>query len=237
MKVEIWSDYQCPFCYIGKRRFETALNQFPNKDQIEVIYRSFELDPQAEKEGNESAPVMLSKKYGMSVEEARAMNANITEQAKQEGLTYVLDSMVLTNTFDAHRLTHFAAQQGKMKEMAEALFQAVFTDSKNIGLHDALVELAEGVGLDPQEASAVLQGNRFGEEVQAEEQEAQSLGIRGVPYFVIDRKYALSGAQPTQTFLEALQKAWSEAHPFTVLNATGSDTGDDGSCSDGSCGI
>lgn len=240
MKVEIWSDYQCPFCYIGKRRFEKALTQFANKDQVEVIYRSFELDPNAKTSGNPAVHDMLAAKYGVSVEQAKSMNADITRQAAEEGLTYHFDQLVLTNSFAAHQLTHFAAQHEKMAEMAERIFKATFTDGLNIGEHDVLVGLAEEVGLNAEEARNVLTEGRFTSAVRADEQEAQALGIRGVPYFVLNRKYAISGAQPTQVFLEALQKTWDEANPFTVLNDTSSDKKEgDGSdyCSDGSCSV
>jgi predicted DsbA family dithiol-disulfide isomerase len=210
MKVEIWSDVMCPFCYIGKRRFEAALQQFPNKDDIEVVYRSFELDPNAKRDVNQDVHDMLASKYGMSREEAKAKNDEVAGQAKDLGLTYNFDNMILTNTFDSHRLMHFAASYGKMQEMTERLFKAYFTDSKHIGDHETLAALAAEVGLDKNEAAKMLAGDEYTKEVRADETEAGQLGIRGVPFFVINRKYAISGAQPVEVFLEALQKAWDE---------------------------
>ena len=235
LKVEIWSDVACPFCYIGKRRFEAALEQFPGKADIEVIYRSFELDPHAEKNIGYDVHDMLSKKYGMSRSEAKAMNANVGTQAEALGLQFNFDTLILTNTFDAHRLTHFAAQYGKRTEMTDRLFKAYFTDSKHLGDPVTLAELAAEIGLDPVEAAKIIAGDQFSEEVRAEEQEAARLGIRGVPYFVIDRKYAVSGAQPSELFLQALEKAWSENQPLTVLNNTENAAPVDAACDDGFC--
>lgn len=212
MKVEIWSDFVCPFCYIGKRRFEQAMQQLPNREDIEVIFRSFELDPQAEREMKIDVHDLLAAKYGMTREQAKAANENVVNQAKAVGLTYHFDTVIPTNSFDAHRLTHFAAKYGKMNEMAERLFKAYFTDSKHIGNRETLSELAAEVGLDKEEAAAVLAGNEYSDEVRADEDEGHRLGIRGVPFFVINRRYAVSGAQPSEVFLEALQKAWKEDH-------------------------
>lgn len=231
MKVEIWSDYMCPFCYIGKRRFEAALDKFANKDEIEVIQRSFELDPNAKRDVDFDVHDMLASKYGMSRDKAKEMNDNLTQQAQAVGLTYHFDTMVLTNMFDAHRLTQFAAKYGKMNEMAERLFHAYFTESKHLGDRETLTALAEEVGLDRVEAANMLAGSDYSQEVRADEQEASALGIRGVPFFVINRKYAVSGAQPSEVFLEALQKAWDESRPFTVVN----ESADQAGCTDGVC--
>lgn len=234
MKVEIWSDMVCPFCYIGKRRFEAALEQFPNKDEIDVVFRSFELDPNAPRDVDHDVHDMLAAKYGMSREQAKAMNANVGGQAKELGLDYVFDTMILTNTFDSHRLSHFADRYGKKKEMTERLFKAYFTESKHIGDHETLADLAAEVGIDRNEAANVLAGDEYTNEVQADEQEGAKIGIRGVPFFVINRKYAISGAQSSEVFLNALQKAWDEDHPITILNeANGND--EDAACSDGVC--
>lgn len=232
MKVEIWSDVVCPFCYIGKRRFEEALNQLQNQEQVEVTYHSFELDPYSKKDQHSDIHGVLAQKYGMSYEKAKEMNANVGKQAQGVGLTYNFDTMIPTNTFDAHRLMHFAKSKGKLVEMTERLFRAYFTEGKNIGDHDTLVGLAEEIGLDKNEASGILSSDTYTSDVRSDEQEAQSLGIQGVPFFVINRKYAVSGAQPTEIFLNALTKAQSEEKPLTILN-----TNDDGTCSDGSCSI
>jgi predicted DsbA family dithiol-disulfide isomerase len=234
MKVEIWSDIACPFCYIGKRRFEAALEQFSNKQDIEVIYRSFELDPNAKRDVNQDVHDMLASKYGMTRERAKAMNADVTRQAQTLGLTYNMDTMILTNTFDAHRLTHFAARYGLMREMTELLFKAYFTDAKHVGDHATLIALAAEVGLDAKEAAKVLASDQYTKEVHADQQEAVRLGIRGVPFFVINSKYAVSGAQPSEAFLDALQKAWDENKPLTILNNADSRSTDE-ACADGVC--
>jgi predicted DsbA family dithiol-disulfide isomerase len=235
MKVEIWSDFVCPFCYIGKRRFEAALEAFSNKNDIEVVYRSFELDPNAKKDVNHDIHQMLASKYGMSREKAKAMNDDLTGQATAVGLTYHFDTMILTNTFDAHRLAHFAAGAGKMHEMTERLLKAYFTESKHIGDHETLANLAAEVGLNKDEAAQILAGEGFTSEVRADEQKAVSLGIRGVPFFVIDSKYAVSGAQPTEVFLEALQKAWSDNKPPLVILNDSSQSATDAACADDVC--
>ncbi|NOU94639.1 thioredoxin domain-containing protein [Paenibacillus sp. LMG 31456] len=234
MKVEIWSDIMCPFCYIGKRKFEAALEQFSNKSNVEVVYRSFELDPNSPRDVNHDVHQMLSSKYGMSREQAISMNADVARQASAVGLTFNFDSMILTNTFDAHRLAHYAAQHGKMHEMTERLLHAYFTESKHIGDHEVLADLAAEVGLDKIEAAKVLASQDYAKEVRADEQEASTLGIRGVPYFVINRKYAISGAQPSEVFLGALQKAWDEDQPLIVLGESNSPTAD-AACADGVC--
>lgn len=234
MKVEIWSDYICPFCYIGKRYFDEALSQFPNKDKVEVIYRSFELSPDAAYEPGVSMAELLAAKYGMSIEEAEANNAHITEQAANAGLEYHLDRVVPANTFNAHRLVHFAAEQGKMKEMAEALFQAYFTDTKNLDDQEVLVELAAGAGLNRDEAKAVLESDQYGTSVRADEDAARRIGVQGVPFFVLDGKYAVSGAQPVEVFVQALQKAFGEEKPLILVN---DEQSGGGACTDGACDI
>ncbi|CAM2882607.1 DsbA family oxidoreductase [Paenibacillus sediminis] len=234
MKVEIWSDFMCPFCYIGKRRFEAALEQFPNKEEVEVIYRSFELDPYSKRDVDYDVHDMLAKKYGMTRAQAIANNEHVGKQAQTVGLTYHFDTMILTNTFDAHRLAHYAGELGKMKEMTEVLFRAYFTDSKHIGDHETLADLAAEVGLNRHTVLEMLAGDDYSKEVRADEQEASKLGITGVPFFVINRKYAVSGAQPTELFTEALTKAWNEERPLTVLNVTTNST-EDAACVDGTC--
>ncbi|WP_068619541.1 DsbA family oxidoreductase [Paenibacillus tuaregi] len=211
MKVEIWSDFMCPFCYIGKRRFELALQKFAGKDQVEVIYRSFELDPEAKRDVDYDVHDMLAGKYGMTRERAISMNNDITEQAKSVGLRYLFDTMILTNTFDAHRLAHFAAKHGKAAEMVELLLKSYFTDSKHIGDHATLADLAVQIGLDRRETEEMLASGAFTEDVRSDEQEAGELGIRAVPFFLIDRKLAVTGAQPTEVFLDALNQAFASA--------------------------
>jgi len=232
MKVEVWSDYVCPFCYIGKRNFEGALKKLNNKD-IEVVYKSFELDVNANRDGNPSVYEMLATKYGMSREQAMKNTSQIAEQAKTVGLDFYFDRSIQTNTFDAHRLTHYAASQGKHLELTERLLKAYFTDSLHIGEHQQLADLAAEIGLDREDALAVLKSDQFTAEVRTDEEEARQLGARGVPFFVINRKYAISGAQPSEVFVEALTKAWNEDHPLTMLTGTDEDV----MCTDDGCAI
>jgi len=233
MKVEIWSDIVCPFCYIGKRRYEEALAQLDYRDEVETVYRSFELDPNAPVKSDRDLHESLAAKFGISREQAKSMNDNVTEQARSVGLTYNLDQAVPTNTFDAHRLTHLAAKHGKMVEMTERLFKAYFTEGKHIGDRQVLVELAEDIGLDAAEVTEALDRSSYSDEVRADEREAAQLGIQGVPFFVINRKYAVSGAQPTEVFIRALEKARSEEQPaITVVNE---ESDADAACTDGAC--
>jgi len=210
VKIEVWSDFGCPFCYIGKRRLERALESFSHRDEIELVYRSFELDPGAPKDTESSIHELLAVKYGLSLEQAKESNRNVAQQAQTEGLTYNFDTTIPTNTFDAHRLAHYAGEQGKAKEMTERLFRAYFTDSLHIGDRDTLVRLAEEVGLDGAAVREVLEQNTYADAVREDENEARRLGIRGVPFFVLRGKYAVSGAQPLEIFQGALLRAWED---------------------------
>jgi predicted DsbA family dithiol-disulfide isomerase len=236
MKIEVWSDYVCPFCYIGKRRLELALDQFPHKDQVEVEFKSFELDPNSPKNIGQNIHEVLAQKYGMSVEKAKEANLGVGQQAASVGLTFNFDEMKPTNTFDAHRLAKFAQTQGKEAVVSERLLHAYFTESKHIGEFDTLANIAEAAGLNRQEVLNVLQDkNAYANDVRNDESLAQQYGVRGVPYFVINQKYAISGAQPTETFIGALQKVWEEESPRPVLQDLS--TEEDLSCADGSCAI
>lgn len=231
MKVEIWSDFVCPFCYIGKRKFEMALEQFVHKNQVVSELKSFELDPNADSSARMSTNEMLAKKYGMSMEQAKAANANVAQTAAEVGITFRIDGQLVQNTFDAHRLAQYAAVQGRGAEMAERLFRAHFTENEPIGDKDCLVRLAADTGLDSEKVKAMLAADDFADVVQEQEQEGSNLGIRGVPFFVIDRKYAVSGAQSPSVFLDTLNKAWSEKYPELVQV----DGDDDAACADGYC--
>jgi predicted DsbA family dithiol-disulfide isomerase len=233
MKIEIWSDFVCPFCYIGKRRLEQALRQFPHRDAVEIEYKSFELDPHAKRDGNPDVHDMLAAKYGMTREQAIANTKQVTEQAKTVGLEYHLDRAIQTNTFDAHRLAHYAAAQGKGEQMTERLLKAHFTDTLHLGRHETLADLAAEAGLDRDEAMRVLASGEYADEVRADEREAAQLGIRGVPFFVINRKYGISGAQPSELFLQALSKAWAEEQPLTRLDEAGGGA----VCTDAGCEV
>src|SRR5258707_9656597 len=186
MQVEIWSDVVCPWCYIGKRRFESALADFKHRDQIEVVWKSFELDPKAPRTSEDTLNQMLAKKYGMSVEKAAAANERVTSLAAQEDLDYHLDLAHPGNTFDAHRLIHLAASHGLQGEMKERLMHAYFTEGQPVGDTETLVKLGVEVGLDAEEARAVLANAEYADEVKADEQEARTLGISGSDVFLGD---------------------------------------------------
>ena len=213
MKVEIWSDIACPWCYVGKRRLERALEQFEHRDSLDIVWRSFELDPSAPAVQPGRQSELLARKYRVSMEKAEAMNANMAAAGAQEGIDFRFDRVTVGNTFDAHRLIHFAAGEGKRAEMVERLFRAYFAEGAGLGGRETLVRLAEEVGLDPGAVHTALASGAFADEVRADEDRARSFGISGVPFFAIDERYGISGAQPPELLLQALQQAWSEAAP------------------------
>lgn len=235
MNIEIWSDYMCPFCYIGKRRLEQVLQQFPHHNEVKLTFKSFELNPDAVKDSGKTINEELSAKYGVSLQEAQAMNDRMNENARSAGLEYNIHKMVPTNSLDAHRLTHWAQTQGKMLDLSERIFQAVFIEGKHTGDHEILAALAAEVGLDQKEAAAILASDRFTDEVRADEAEGAELGVRGVPFIVFDRKFAISGAQPKEVFHDALQKAWNERTPFTMASASSSEHDASGVCTADGC--
>jgi predicted DsbA family dithiol-disulfide isomerase len=210
MKVEIWSDVMCPFCYIGKRRFESALQQTSFKDNIEVEWKSFQLDPSIQNEPGKRINEYLAERKGFSIEKAKELNGQVTKMAAAEGLQYDFDKAVVANSFDAHRFSHLAAKHGKGDAAEESLFKAYFTEGKNIADHDTLVQLGTAIGLDGTEVKQVLGTDAYTAEVEYDINEAQQLGVQGVPFFVLDRKYAVSGAQSAETFVQALEKAYTE---------------------------
>jgi len=237
MNVQIWSDYVCPFCYIGKRKFEQALASFEHKDQVEVVYKSFELDPHAPLDATKDMYETLAGKYGMSIEEAKNMTNGVAQQAKEVGLDYDFDAMKRTNTRDAHRLTHYATTQGKMAELTERLLKAYFIESKHIGEHESLADLAQEVGLNRDEVLKVLGSDQFDDMVQNDIDVASQIGVTGVPFFVIGGKYAVSGAQPVEVFAEVLEKVWEEQHGTPLVHVGSKETAKGESCSDDSCTI
>ncbi|WP_062106981.1 DsbA family oxidoreductase [Bacillus niameyensis] len=237
MQVEVWSDFVCPFCYIGKRCLEQALEKFPQRDKVDVVFRSYELDPNSPQDQDRTIHEALATKYGMSVEEAKRMNEGVGQQAASVGLQFNFDRMVPTNTFDAHRLAHFAKTKGKDQALTETLLHGYFTDGKKMSDHDTLAELAVSVGLDREEVVSVLKNETaFADDVRYDENTAQQIGVRGVPFFVINQKYAISGAQPVETFSGALEKVWQEENDAPVLQDL-SGGADDASCVDGNCVI
>ena len=224
MKIEVWSDYVCPFCYIGKRHLEEALEKFPHRDGVEIEFKSFELDPNAPVNTSLSIQEILSKKYGTSLEQAKNMTDSMSQQAATVGLDFRFDTNIPTNTFDAHRLTKYAETKGKGAELTEILLHAHFTLSKHIGDRDVLLELAKQAGLDEEGVKAVLEGSDFSQDVRKDEDEARQIGVQGVPFFVLNRKYAISGAQPSDVFLNSIQKVWDEENqtsPFEPLATEG----------------
>ncbi len=210
MKIEIWSDYVCPFCYIGKKRLDAALEQFSHKDEVTLELRSYELDPQADSSLKLRTHEMLATKYGMTVEKAQEMSSGIAEQAAAVGLEFNFDNMLHINTFDAHRLAQFAAEHGKGVEVGEKLLYAYFTLNADLSDHNVLANIGAEAGLDAEAALQMLCSEAYTEQVRAQEEEGSRIGIRGVPFFVFNRKYAVSGAQPPEVFLETLNKAWAE---------------------------
>jgi len=211
MKVEIWSDVVCPWCYIGKRHFELALAQFEARDQVEVVWRSFELDPAHPHDAGGSLPEALAAKYGSTVEQAQAMIDGMSERAARVGLRYDLGEAVPANTLDAHRLIHLAASHGLQDAAEERLFTAYMAEGADVGDRDTLVRLAGEIGLDAGEAAARLESGAFTDAVRADEREAGELGISGVPFFVIDRAYGISGAQPPEQILAGLRHAHEQS--------------------------
>lgn len=234
MKVEIWSDVACPWCYIGKRRIEGALAQFEHQDQVEILWRSYQLDPQAPRTSEETMNELLARKYGMSQKQAAAANDRVSAIAAQDGLDYHMDQVQYGNTFDAHRLIHLAAAHDLQQEMEERFFKAYFTEGAKLGDTETLVKLAAEVGIDAEEARAVLASDRYADEVRADIQRARRLGVQGVPFFAIDEKYGVSGAQPADVLREVLEQAWSEAHPLIKVSGA---TQDAGLCDGDSCSL
>jgi predicted DsbA family dithiol-disulfide isomerase len=210
MQVEIWSDVVCPWCYLGKRNFEQALGGFAHRGEVEVVYRSFELDHSAPPGVTTPTVELLASKYGMSPDQARDAQRQMQQRAAQRGLTFRMDGLRSGNTRDAHRLLHLAKAHGKQAELAERLHRAYFTDQASVFDHSSLAGLAAYAGIDRDEALAVLAGADYDQDVTADEQMARHFGVTGVPFFVIDRHYAISGAQPAELITQALERAWAE---------------------------
>jgi predicted DsbA family dithiol-disulfide isomerase len=234
MKIEIWSDVMCPFCYIGKRNFETALEQFSNKNGIEVEWKSFQLDPSLPEvqDSNYTDYLMVSK--GLSRPQVEGMLNNVTQMAKGVGLEYDFDRAVMVNSFKAHRVLQLAKMRGLGDAAEERLFRAFFTEGRNIADDDTLLELGKEAGLNETEIRSSLSDERYSDMVKQDIQEARAIGVTGVPFFVFNRKYAVSGAQPPQAFLQTLEKAyaeWREANPEIKIEVTkGQSCSIDGVC-------
>ena len=210
MKIEIWSDVMCPFCYIGKRRFEDALQKSGHGIEVEVEWKSFQLNPDMVTDPNININQYLADIKGFTLDHAKQLNAQVTQMAAEAGLTYNFDRAIVANSFKAHRFTHLAKKHGLGADAEEQLFKAYFTDGKNIDDTATLIELGTAIGLDAAEIKQVLESDTYAEDVKHDVYEAQQLGVRGVPFFVLDRKYGISGAQPPQVFEDTITKAFGE---------------------------
>jgi predicted DsbA family dithiol-disulfide isomerase len=227
LQVQIWSDIACPWCYVGKRRFEGALRQFEHADQVEVVWRSFELDPSAPRvRPPQHYADRIAGKYGRSREQAQQMVDRMVETARVDGLELDFEHIQPGNTFDAHRLLHLARERGLQDALEERLFRGYLVEGRKIGDSATLLELATDVGLSADEVSATLASDDgYAREVRADEAEAAALGIHGVPFFVIANRYAVEGAQPTELMVSALERAWSELPQQPELIVSGAPEG------------
>lgn len=234
MKVEIWSDVMCPFCYIGKRNFETAMEQFADKEYIEVVWKSFQLDASIPEVAKDSYEDYLIENKGMPKAQVKGMLDNVTQSAKQVGLEYNFDKAVMVNSLNAHKLLQLAKIKGLGNDAEELLFRAFFTEGKNIADLPTLTEIGEELGMEKAEIQTAFTDEKYAAMVKADIQEARQVGVQGVPFFVMDRKYAVSGAQPAAAFLENLKKAfeeWRAINPVVKLEITqGQSCAPDGTC-------
>ncbi len=216
LRVDIWSDVVCPWCYVGKRRFEAAVAEFSHGDAIDVVWRAFELDAAAPRTaGQGSYAEQLASKYGTSPAKAEEMIQQMTSTAASEGLELHFDRLWPSNTFDAHRLLHLASARGVQEKVNERLLRGSMTEGRAVGEPEVLVRLAVDAGLDEQETRTVLASDVYGDDVRADEAEAQAIGIDGVPFFVLGARYAVAGAQPKELLAEALKKAWESVDDDT----------------------
>lgn len=238
MKVEIWSDIACPWCYIGKRRFEAALAAFPHREDVEVHWRSYQLDPTLPDHHDGTELDYLVERKGMSREQVSQMFDQVTAIAADEGLAYDFSSVVVANSFAGHELLHLAKARGVGEQVKEALLSAHFEHGEDIGDRDVLVRIGVEAGLDGDEVVRDLETHTWRDAVVADITAAGSLGIRGVPFFVLDEKYGISGAQPTELFTQALEQAWRESHPLVMVSPTpGASPTDAAACGPDGCAI
>lgn len=210
MTIDIWSDIMCPFCYIGKRKLEKALEQFPQKDNVNIIWHSFQLDPNMKSMPGTDIYSYLADRKGQTRAWAVKMHEQVTASAQAEGLTYNFDKAIIANSFDAHRLIQMAKTKRLGDEAEEQLFSAYFTEGGNVADKETLVEIGGNIGLEKAEVAKMLEGKEFAAEVKEDIDKAQAYGINGVPFFVLNNKYGISGAQPSEVFLRGLQQAWNE---------------------------
>ena len=227
MHIEVFSDVVCPWCYIGKRRLEEALSRFDHADQVRVTYRSFQLDPSSPDTSELGLEQMLAARYGRSIEQAKAMNAQVSAVAAGAGLDFRLDRARPANTIRAHRLIHYAADHGLANELTERMMRGYFSEGVRVGERADLLRLAVEVGLDVAGAAEVLDSDAYADDVRADIDLARQFGATGVPFFVFDRKYGISGAQETALFTEVLTTAWSDAQPPIAVGSKGATGADD----------
>lgn len=237
MRIEVWSDVVCPFCYIGKRELAAALDQFEHADKVEVVWKSFELDPTAAKDAEDTAQHLMAK-YGIDEAQVTAQNDALAERASEVGLTFNWRESKSTNTLDAHRLIKLAESQGLGDQATERLMQAFFTDGDVVSDHDVLVKVGTEIGLDEARVREMLDGMEFTEQVRTDEQQAAGYGISGVPFFLFEGQWAVSGAQPAEFFSQALDQVWAETHKprFITLGEEFDTAGGGGCCGGGGCG-
>jgi predicted DsbA family dithiol-disulfide isomerase len=210
MEIKIWSDVRCPFCYIGKRKFESALENFTHKNDIKISWKSFQLDPNLKTDPTISTIDYFVENKGVSAEQAEQMLSGAAQMGAESGLTLDFENSVLANSFNAHRLIQMAKSKGLGNEIEEALFKAHFEQAKNIDSQEELIEVGSSIGLDSKEVEKMLKSDDFAYEVKQDELEARNIGVRGVPFFVFNDKFAVSGAQSPEVFLQNLDKAWEE---------------------------
>lgn len=232
MTIEIWSDIVCPWCYIGKRRFERALARFTHRDQVSVVWRSWQLDPTAPRQFEGTVNDVVAQKYGASEAQAAAIHEHLTALAAAEGLTFRFDRAGYGNTFDAHRLIHLGLEHGVQGHLKERLLRAYFTEGVPIGDPESLVDVVTEVGLDADRVRAVLAGKDYAEDIRGDHHRGTAFGVTGVPFLVINEKYTVSGAQSLQVYADVLERAWADSHPATQVGSSESGAGlcDDGHC-------
>jgi predicted DsbA family dithiol-disulfide isomerase len=229
MKIEIWSDVMCPFCYIGKNNFEEALAQLPFKDEVEVEWKSFQLDPSLDPKETKSTFDYFREKKGFPEAQAQQMISQVTQMGAGAGIDFRFEKALITNTFSAHKILHLAKEYNKANEMEEALFIAHFIDGKNVGDHETLVSLAASLGIGQEEARQVLHSDAFDAEIGKDIEEAGINGVSGVPFFILNGKYAVSGAQPAELFVSALQQTYDETvAPLKIRTDNGASCDADG---------
>lgn len=235
MKIDIWSDIRCPFCYIGKRRLEAALSGFPQKDKVEITWHSFELEPAMKTDTGTDVYTYLAERKGQSRDWSVQMHEHVTQTAKDAGLDYRFDKAIMANSFNAHRLIQLAKTQGLGDAAEEVLFRAYFTEGKNIDDMDTLGAIGTGIGLEESKIKEMLSSDAYTKEVRADEAIAHEIGINGVPFFVLNNKYGVSGAQPSEVFLSALLQAWADYEQSNLQMVADKASGDacdaEGNCS------